>query len=39
MDNDVFHFLHLKFVIDELIQFNTTVYIKPTDKGLTVDKL
>ena len=34
MDNNVFHFLDLKFVIDKLGQFNTSVYIKPTDKGL-----
>ena len=31
MDNSVFHILDLKFVIDELGQFNTSVYIKPTD--------
>ena len=34
MDNNVIHFLDLKFVIDEFGQFNTSVYIKPTDKGL-----
>ena len=34
MDNNDFHILDLKFVIDELGQFNTSVYIKPTDKGL-----
>ena len=34
MDNNVFHFLDLKFALDELGQFNTSVYIKPTDKGL-----
>ena len=34
MDNNVFHFFDLKFVIDELGQFNTSVYIKLTDKGL-----
>ena len=34
MDNNVFHFLDLKFVINKLGQFNTSVYIKPTDTGL-----
>ena len=34
MDNKIFNFLDLKFVIDELGQFNTSIYIKPTDKGL-----
>ena len=34
MDNNVFHFLDLKFAIYELCQFNTSVYIKSTDKGL-----
>ena len=34
MDNNVFYFLDLKFVIYKLCQFNSSVYIKPTDKGL-----
>ena len=34
MHNNVFHSLNLKFVINALGQFNTSVYIKPTDKGL-----
>ena len=34
MNNNVFHFLDFKFVIDELGRFNTSVYIRPTDKGL-----
>ena len=35
MDNNVFHFIDLKFVIDELGHFKTSVYIKPTDIGCT----
>ena len=39
MENNVFHFLDVKLVIDESDHFDTSVYIKPTDKGLYTNYL
>ena len=39
MRNNVFYFLDAKLVIDESGHFDTSVYIKPADKGLYTNYL
>ena len=39
MTDNTFHFLDVKFTIDDMGNITTSVYIKPTDKGVYTNYL